>query len=43
MFKVLFGFGIFLFSLISIGVFLLIVKIILMFTPQFHILGLTVY
>ncbi|HNU81430.1 MAG TPA: hypothetical protein PLA05_00545 [bacterium] len=42
-FKFLFGFAVFLFSLISIGVFLLILKIILMFTPQIQLLGLTIY
>ncbi|MDD3285436.1 MAG: hypothetical protein PHG95_02275 [Patescibacteria group bacterium] len=42
-FKFLFGLAVFLFSLISIGVFLLIVKIILMFSPQIQLLGLTIY
>jgi len=42
-FKFLFGFAIFLFSLISVGVFLLIIKIILMFVPQVQILGLVIY
>jgi hypothetical protein len=42
-FKFLFGFGVFLFSLISIGVFLLIIKIVLMFVPQINLLGLVIY
>ena len=43
MFKFLFGFAIFIYSLVSVGVFLLIIKIILMFTPQVNILGLTIF
>ena len=39
-FKFIFGFAIFLFCLITIGVFLIIVKIILLFTPQVNIMGL---
>lgn len=42
-FKFLFGLAIFLFSLISVGVFFLIVKIILMFQPQINLLGLIIY
>lgn len=42
-FKILFGFAVFLFSLISVGVFLLIIKIILMFVPQVQLLGLIIY
>jgi len=42
-FKFLFALAVVLFSLISIGVFLLIVKICLMFVPQVSILGLNIY
>ncbi len=41
-FKLLFALAIFLFSLISIGIFLLILKVLLMFNPELHILGLIV-
>lgn len=39
-FKFIFGFAIFLFCLITIGVFLIIIKIILLFTPEVNIMGL---
>lgn len=42
-FKLLFSLAVFLFSLISIGVFLLVLKILLMFYPQLYILGLVIY
>lgn len=42
-FKVLFALAVFLFSLISIGVFLIILKILLMFYPQLYLLGLVIY
>ncbi len=42
-FKFLFTLAVLLFSMISIGVFLLIVKIILMFVPQVQFLGLIMY
>lgn len=42
-FKLLFSLAVFLFSLISIGLFLLVLKILLMFYPQLYILGLVIY
>ncbi len=42
-FKFLFFLAVFIFCLINIGVFLLILKIILMFQPEVGILGLTIY
>lgn len=42
-FKWLFALAIFLFSLISVGVFLLIIKILLMFYPEINLLGLVIY
>ncbi|MDD3301679.1 MAG: hypothetical protein PHR57_02840 [Patescibacteria group bacterium] len=39
-FKFIFGFAIFLFCLITIGVFLIIVKIILLFMPEVNVMGL---
>lgn len=41
-FKVLFTLAIILFCLMCVGVFLLIVKILLMFYPQVNILGLVI-
>jgi hypothetical protein len=41
-FKFLFGLAIFVFCLTSVGVFLLIIKIILMFQPEVHLLGLII-
>lgn len=43
MFKLLFTLAFLVYSMISVGVFLLIVKIILMFSPQVHFLGLIIY
>jgi hypothetical protein len=42
LFKFIFGLAVFLFCLMVIGVFFLILKIVLMFIPQLHILGLTI-
>jgi hypothetical protein len=42
-FKFLLAVAFLLFALISIGVFLLIIKIILMFIPQINLLGLIIY
>jgi hypothetical protein len=42
-FKILFSLAVFLFSLISVGVFLLIIKILLMFYPEINLLGLVIY
>lgn len=42
-FKFLLGVAAVLFALISIGIFLLIIKIILMFIPQVYLLGLIIY
>lgn len=39
-FKFLFGLAIFVFCLVTIGVFLIIIKIFLMFQPAVHIMGL---
>lgn len=39
-FKFIFGFAIFLFCLITIGVFLVIIKIVLLFIPEVNIMGL---
>ncbi|MDP3837061.1 MAG: hypothetical protein Q8Q67_03090 [bacterium] len=43
MFKFLFGLAVFIFSLVSVGVFLLIIKIVLMFSPEVRLLGLIIY
>lgn len=44
-FKFMFSLGVLLFGLISMGIFLLIIRIILIFTPVVHFMGLqmTVY
>lgn len=42
-FKFLFGLGIFVFAMVSAGIFLLIVKIILLFQPEVHFMGLIMY
>lgn len=42
-FKILFALAAVLFAAISIGIFLLIIKILLMFYPEVHILGLLIY
>jgi hypothetical protein len=39
-FKFLFGLGIFVFALVSAGIFLLIIKIILLFQPEVRFMGL---
>ncbi|MHB8903751.1 MAG: hypothetical protein ACYC40_01445 [Patescibacteria group bacterium] len=39
-FKFLFGLSIFVAALVVIGIFLLIVKILLMFYPSVHVMGL---
>jgi len=41
-FKFLFGLAVFVFSLTSAGIFLLIVKIILLFQPQVQIMGVLI-
>jgi hypothetical protein len=41
-FKFLFGLAIFVFCLMIVGIFLLILKIALMFTPELSILGLNI-
>ncbi len=40
-FKFLFGLGIFVFALVSAGIFLTVIKILLMFQPEIHFMGLT--
>jgi len=42
LFKILFTAAVIIFGLLFIGVFLLIIKIVLMFTPQVNILGLLI-
>lgn len=42
LFKWLLGIAFFIFGMIFVGVFLLIMKILLMFTPQVDILGLII-
>ena len=39
-FKFLFGLGVFVFSLVSAGIFMLIIKIILLFQPEVRFMGL---
>jgi hypothetical protein len=41
-FKFLFGLAVFIFSLTSIGLFLLIVKLILLTRPEVNIMGLSI-
>jgi len=41
LFKFLFGLAVFLFSLTSIGVFILIIKLILLTTPEVNFMGLS--
>lgn len=43
LFKILFTSAVIVFGMLFIGVFLLILKIILMFTPQINFLGLVIY
>lgn len=40
LFKFLFGLGVFVFALVSAGLFLIVIKIILMFQPEVHLMGL---
>lgn len=42
-FKLLFALAVFLFSLISVGVFLLVIKVLLMFYSEINLLGLVIY
>lgn len=41
-FKFLFGLAIFIFCLVVIGIFLILLKIILLFTPAVHLMGLVI-
>ena len=41
-FKFLFGLAVFIFGLVSVGVFFIIIKIILLFQPQVHFMGLII-
>lgn len=43
LFKFLFGLGIFVFGLVSAGIFLLIIKIILLFQPEVRFMGIIMY
>ncbi len=40
LFKFFFGLAIFIFCLVVIGIFLILIKIILLFTPEVHLMGL---
>jgi hypothetical protein len=40
LFKFLFGLGIFTFAMVSAGIFLLIIKIILLFQPEVQFMGI---
>jgi hypothetical protein len=40
LFKFLFGLGIFVYSLVSAGIFLLIIKIVLLFQPEIRFMGI---
>ncbi|MDI3496505.1 MAG: hypothetical protein PWQ35_526 [Patescibacteria group bacterium] len=40
LFKFLFGLGIFVYSLVSAGIFLLIIKILLLFKPEIRFMGI---
>ncbi|MFZ2310629.1 MAG: hypothetical protein WAW11_03730 [Patescibacteria group bacterium] len=42
LFKWLFGTAVFIFGMLFVGVFLLIIKIVLMFTPEVNVLGLII-
>lgn len=42
-FKFIFGLAIFIFCLVTIGIFLIFLKIALLFTPEINIMGLTIY
>lgn len=39
-FKFVFGLAVFMFCLVTIGIFLIILKILLLFTPEIHLMGL---
>jgi hypothetical protein len=41
-FKLLFLFGVFLYSVITVGVFLLILRILLIFYPELQFMGFTI-
>jgi hypothetical protein len=41
-FKLFFAFGVFLFGLLSVGVFLIIVRIVLTFQPVVHFMGFAI-
>jgi len=42
LFKFLFGLAIFVFGLVSAGLFLIVIKIILLFQPEVHLMGLLI-
>jgi len=42
LFKFFFGLGIFIFALLSAGIFLLVIKIILLFQPEVNLMGLLI-
>lgn len=42
LFKFLFGLGIFVFALVSAGIFMLVIKIILLFQPELRLMGLLI-
>jgi len=41
-FKFFFGLAVFIFCLVTIGIFLILLKIILLFTPEIHLMGLNI-
>ncbi len=41
LFKFVFGLAVFIFCLVVVGIFLILIKIILLFTPEVHLMGLT--
>jgi len=42
-FKFIFTLAIFIFCLVVIGIFLIILKILLLFNPEINLMGLTIY
>ena len=42
MFKFIFALAIIIFCLVVVGIFLILMKILLLFTPEIHIMGLTI-
>ncbi|MFA4942712.1 MAG: hypothetical protein WC564_03700 [Patescibacteria group bacterium] len=42
LFKFFFGLAVFVFCLVVIGIFLVLLKIILLFTPEIHLMGLNI-